>query len=317
MIFHKEIEEVYKAQLFVRCDDIGIAHYFSAGDFEGLNAERYEFTSSKGNRLVGYFYSYDNYDVNRLIVFDHGFGGGHRSYMKEIEKLCSFGYKVFAYDHTGCMESDGENTGGLSQSLCDLNDVLNTLKEDSSVYTENLYVIGHSWGGYSTLNISAIHADIKKIVVLSGFASVKRMTEQNFKGFLRFYINDIIKLEGKSNPEFIAYDAIETLRNSSVCALLIYSDNDHLVSREHHYDVLYNALKDKENIEFILEKEKGHNPNYTREAVKYLAEYSSAAYTASELSPSEKEEFRNSYDWHRMTEQDEEIWSNIRDFLIK
>ena len=41
MIFHKEIEEVYKAQLFVRCDDVGIAHYFSPDDFEGLNAERY------------------------------------------------------------------------------------------------------------------------------------------------------------------------------------------------------------------------------------------------------------------------------------
>lgn len=317
MIFHKEIEEVYKAQLFVRCDDIGIAHYFSHSDFKGLNAERYEFTSSKNNRLVGCFYSYEGYDPNRIIIFDHGFGGGHRSYLKEIEKLASFGYRVFAYDHTGCMESDGENTGGLSQSLCDLNDVLNTIKADANVNTECITVIGHSWGGYSTLNISALHPDIKKIVVLSGFISVKRMTEQNFKGFLRFYVNDIIKLEGRSNPEFIAYDAIETLKNSPVNALLIYSDNDHLVNREYHYDTLYNALKDNENIEFILESKKGHNPNYTREAVKYLAEYSEAALRAAELSPSEKEKFRNSFDWNIMTEQDEEIWSKIREFLAK
>ncbi len=316
MIFHKEIEEVYKAQLFVRCDDIGIAHYFSHKDFDGLNADRYEFTSSKNNRLVGYFYNYDGYDPDRLIVFDHGFGGGHRSYMKEIEKLCSFGYLVFAYDHTGCMESDGENTGGLSQSLCDLNDALNTLKNNTNVNTENVTVIGHSWGGYSALNISALHPDVKKIVVLSGFTSVKRMTEQNFKGFLRFYVNDIIKLEGRSNPEFIALDAIETLKNSSVKALLIYSDNDHLVNKEHHYDTLYSALKDKENIEFILEKNKGHNPNYTCDAVKYLAEYSEAAAQAAVLSPHEKEEFRRFFDWDRMTEQDENIWTKIRDFLI-
>ncbi len=317
MIFHKEIEEVYKAQLFVRCDDIGIAHYFSHKDFDGLNAVRYEFTSSKSNRLVGYFYSYDGYDTDRIIIFDHGFGGGHRSYMKEIEKLCSFGYLVFAYDHTGCMESDGENTGGLSQSLCDLNDALNALKSDPDINTDNITVIGHSWGGFSTLNISALHKDIEKIVVFSGFTSVKRMTEQNFKGFIRFYINDIIRLEGKSNPEFVAYDAVETLRNSSVKALLIYSDNDHLVNKERHYDVLYNSLKDKENIEFILETEKGHNPNYTREAVKYLAEYSEAALHAAELSQSEKEEFRNSFDWNKMTEQDELIWEKIREFLVK
>ncbi len=315
MIFHKEIEEVYKAQLFVRCDDIGIAYYFSHKDFPGLNAKRYEFTSSKNNRLVGYFYSYEGYDNTKLIVFDHGFGGGHRSYMKEIEKLCSFGYLVFAYDHTGCMESDGEDTGGLSQSLCDLNDALNALKADPNVNTDDITVIGHSWGGYSTLNISALHPDIKKIVVLSGFTSVKRMTEQNFKGFLRFYINDIIKLEGTSNPSFITYDAVETLMNSSVKALLIYSDNDHLVNKEQHYDALYNALKDKNNITFILESEKGHNPNYTREAVKYLAEYSAVAAKAVDMSPSEKEEFRNSFDWDKMTEQDENVWAKIHNFL--
>ena len=317
MIFHKEIEEVYKAQLFVRCDDIGIAHYFSHKDFEGLNAERYEFTSSKNNRLVGYFYSYDGYDPDRLIVFDHGFGGGHRSYMKEIEKLCSFGYKVFSYDHTGCMESDGESTGGLAQSLCDLNDALNTLKSDSNVNTKSITVIGHSWGGYSTLNISALHPDIDKIVVLSGFTSVRRMTEQNFKGFLRLYINDIIKLEGRSNPEFIAYDAVETLKNSNVKALLIYSDNDHLVNKDYHYDALYRALNKNNNIEFVLESNKGHNPNYTCEAVKYLGEYSDAASQATELSPSEKEKFRKSFDWDRMTEQDERVWGKIREFLIK
>lgn len=317
MIFHKEIEEVYKAQLFVRCDDIGIAYYFSHKDFPGLNAERFEFISSKNNRLVGYFYSYEGYDNTKLIVFDHGFGGGHRSYMKEIEKLCSFGFRVFAYDHTGCMESDGENTGGLSQSLCDLNDALNTLKSDPNVNTDDITVIGHSWGGYSTLNISALHPDIKKIVVLSGFTSVKRMTEQNFKGFLRFYINDIIKLEGTSNPSFITYDAVETLMNSSVKALLIYSDNDHLVNKERHYDTMYNALKDKDNITFILESEKGHNPNYTREAVKYLAEYSVAAASAAELSPIEKEKLRSSFDWDRMTEQDENVWTKIHNFLAK
>ncbi len=317
MIFYKEIEEVYKAQLFVRCDDIGIAHYFSHNDFPGLNAKRCEFISSKNNRLIGYLYSYENYDPDRLIVFDHGFGGGHRSYMKEIEKLASFGYLVFAYDHTGCMESDGENTGGLAQSLCDLNDALNYLKSNPEINTDNISVVGHSWGGYSTLNIPALHPDIEKIVVLSGFTSVKRMTEQNFRGFLRLYIKDIIRLEGKSNPQFIAYDAIETLRNVSLNALLIYSDNDHLVNKEIHYDALYDALKNKDNIQFILEHDKGHNPNYTCDAVKYLAEYSASAPGTADLSTSEKEDFKNNFNWDKITEQDENVWSKIKEFLLK
>ncbi len=317
MIFHKDIEEVYKAQLFVRCDDIGIAHYFSHKDFEGLNANRYEFLSSKGNRLVGYFYSYNGYDDGNLIVFDHGFGGGHRSYMKEIEKLCSFGYRVFTYDHTGCMESDGEDTGGLCQSLSDLNDAINALNSDDNVKTDDITVIGHSWGGFSTLNIPALHDNIKKIVVLSGFVSVRRMTEQNFRGFLHLYANDIIRLEVRSNPEFICYDAIDTLFNSNVKALLIYSDNDQLVSKKYHYDPLFKALNHKENIEFVLEHDKGHNPNYTHEAVKLLAEYTNAVPNAIEMSPSDKEHFRASFDWDKMTEQDEAVWQKIKEFLNK
>lgn len=317
MIFHKDIEEVYKAQLFVRCDDIGIAHYFSHKDFEGLNANRYEFLSSKGNRLVGYFYSYNGYDDGNLIVFDHGFGGGHRSYMKEIEKLCSFGYRVFAYDHTGCMESDGEDTGGLCQSLSDLNDAINVLKSDDKVDTDDITVMGHSWGGFSTLNVSALHDNIKKIVVLSGFISVRQMTEQNFRGFLRLYANDIIRLEGRSNPEFVSYDAIDTLYNSKVKALLIYSDNDQLVTKKYHFDPLFKALNHKENIKFILEYDKEHNPNYTYEAVKLLAEYTGAVHNAIKMSPSDKERFRASFDWDKMTEQDEAVWQKIEEFLKK
>ena len=317
MIFHKDIEEIYKAQLFVRCDDIGVAHYFSHNDFKGLNADRYEFLSAKGNRLVGYFYSYDGYDNSNLIVFDHGFGGGHRSYMKEIEKLCSFGYRVFAYDHTGCMESDGEDIGGLCQSLCDLNDAINVLKSDDKVDTDNITVMGHSWGGFSTLNVSALHDNIKKIVVLSGFISVRQMTEQNFRGFLRLYANDIIRLEGRSNPEFVSYDAIDTLYNSKVKALLIYSDNDQLVTKKYHFDPLFKALNHKENIKFILEYDKGHNPNYTYEAVKLLAEYTGAVHNAIKMSPSDKERFRASFDWDKMTEQDEAVWQKIEEFLKK
>ncbi len=315
MIFHKEIEEIYKAQLFVRCDDIGIAKYFSHEDFPGLSETRYEFMSSKGHRLVGWFYSYDGYDTDKLLIFDHGFGGGHRSYMKEIEKLCSRGYRVFSYDHTGCMESGGENAGGFSQSLHDLDDCLKTLKADPTVKTDDLTVIGHSWGGFATLNIPALHPDVKKIVVLSGFISVRRMTEQNFTGFLRLYINDIMKLEASSNPEHFAYNGLKTLSEGETKALLIYSDNDPLVKREYHYDELIEAFKDSECVILHLEKEKGHNPNYTSDAVAYLAEYSEAAASASELSPAEKETFRNSYDFDRMTEQDATVWEKIFDFI--
>ncbi len=317
MIFHKAIENIYKSQMMGRCDETGTVHYFSHKDFEGLSAEPYVFASSLGHSMQGYFYSYNGADESRLVIFEHGFGGGHRSYMKEIEKLCSEGYRVFAYDHTGCMESGGTGAGGFSQSLHDLDDCLKALKADANINTSDITVIGHSWGGYSTLNIAALHPDVKKAVVFSGFVSVEKIIEQNFSGILKGYRKHIMQIESESNPDYMGYDATETLKNAKTKALLIYSDNDSLVHKNIHYDALYNALKDKENIEFMLLSEKGHNPNYTHDAVACIADLAQRTKKEAKKlkTPEEKEAFKNSFDWERMTKQDNSVWTKIFEFL--
>lgn len=316
MIFHKKIENLYKNTLFSRCDDKGLLRYFSHRDFSGLNAEPYEFQSCRGHKLKGYFYSYEGFYAKRLIVFEHGFGGGHRSYMKEIEKLCRAGYRVFSYDHTGCMESGGVGAGGFAQSLCDLDDCIKSLKADTSVNTDDISVMGHSWGGFSTLNIAALHPDVKRVVVLSGFISVKVMIEQNFSGILQGYRKYIYAVETESNPEYVGFNGIDSLKNADTKALLIYSDNDAMISKQMHYDALFEGLKDKCNVKFVLEHGKGHNPNYTSEAVRYLGELGKKMKKAVNLKTSqERQAFKNSFDWDRMTEQDENVWNEILGFL--
>ena len=182
MIFEKQIVKQYKRMMCSRCDDTGRAFYFSADDFPGLHKEEYCFTASAGHMMKGYLYHYDNAIPGRLVIFDHGFGGGHRSYMKEIELLCREGYLVLAYDHTGCMESGGETPNGLAQSLCDLNDCINSVKKDSELSGSDISVVGHSWGGYSCLNIAALHPDISHIVVMCGFVSVELLVNSFFAG---------------------------------------------------------------------------------------------------------------------------------------
>lgn len=319
MIFEKQIIKTYKRIAFNRVDDKGTAFYFSYLDFPGLKAESFSFKSIHGHTLKGNFYFYENYNPERLIIFDHGFGGGHRSYMKEIEKLCSFGFKVLAYDHTGCMESEGLTTNGMTTSLVDLNDCLKTLKEDEHFKSLDFSVIGHSWGGYSTLNISKLHPDISHIVVLSGFISVKRLIKAFFGGLLKPYRKAIYKLEKNTNPDFVDFDAIETLNNSKVKTLLIYSNNDMMCKKKDTYDVLYKSLSYKNNIQFILLDNKGHNPNYTTEAVNYLNEYSKNKKKMKKQklleTPDQKQKFVASFDWDKMTKQDEEVWQNIQNWL--
>ncbi len=311
MLFEKQIVNTFRANFLRRCDDTGTAHYFSAADFPGLEAEPFSFPSCKGHELKGYFYHYGNPIPGRIVVFDHGFGGGHRSYMKEIDLLCRHGYLVFSYDHTGCMESGGENIGGFTQSLVDLNDCLTALKATERCRGLDFSAMGHSWGGFSTLNICALHPDVSHIVVLSGFVSVKKLVESFFSGIMKGYRKAILALE--NNPDFGHYNAVESLSGTDAQVLLVYSENDKMVNKAVHFDALKNGLSHKENIRFLLVENKGHNPNYTEDAVAYLGQYSAdVAKKAKKLTTADaRKAYVDSWDWHRMTAQDETVWAEI------
>ena len=319
MIFEKQVIDGYKGMAYTRCDDNGTAFYFSAEDSEGLHREAYPFKSSMGHTLSGYIYSYDNPKEKRLVFFDHGFGGGHRSYMKEIEKLCAAGFTVFAYDHTGCMESGGETPNGMAQSLCDLNDCVEAVKNDARFAGFEFAAMGHSWGGFSTLNIAALHPEISRVVVLSGFVSVEMLVGSFFSGIMKGYRKPIMALEKAANPRFSAFNAVESIKGSGVKALLIYSDNDMLCRKAPHYDALAAGLSGRENVKLMLVSGKGHNPNYTADAVAYLGEYLAAKNKLAKKkklgTEAEKKAFLASWNWGRMTAQDENVWGEILAWL--
>ena len=319
MIFEKVIVGAFKSKMYSRCDDEGVAYYFSAKDFPGLHKVSYPFTSSLGHTLQGYIYSYDDTKTNRLVVFDHGFGAGHESYMKEIEMLCRHGYRVLAYDHTGCMESGGEGCRGMAQSLHDLDDCITEVKKDPQFSGIDISVMGHSWGGFSTLNITALHPDISHVVVLSGFVSVEKLVGTFFGGILKGYRSAVMRLERETNPDYARFDATKTLSDYNGKALLIYSDNDHLVNKNVHFNALCAGLHEKENIKLVLEVGKGHNPNYTENAVKLLGEYLGKLEKLKKKgklkTDGEKAIFLSSFDFNAMTEQDERVWADIFECL--
>lgn len=322
MNLEKKITDTYKGMLFSRCDDAGDVFYFSHADFEGLMAEPFEFIGQKGQTMRGSFYYYNEKSKDRLVIFDHGMGGGHRSYMREIECLTKHGYTVLAYDHTGCMESDGENTGGFSQSLADLDACICAVIKSGEYQCSDISVMGHSWGGFSTLNICAFHPELSHIVAISGFASVSRMLEQYFGGaLLRKYIPSLYSMEKASNPGYADCDAISSLHRSRVKALIIHSKDDESVKGKYHFDRMMAALSDRPNTAFLSVDGKGHNPNYTKDAVRYKDKFfkklTAARKKGKLTTPAAKESFKSSFDWYRMTEQDEIVWQAILEFLAK
>ena len=319
MIFEKQIVNAFKAMMHTRCDDMETVFYFSNEDFPGLQKEPYPFKSSQDHNLQGYIYKYDNPIPDRIVVFDHGFGGGHRAYMKEIEMLCKKGYTVLAYDHTGCMESGGATTGGFVQSLKDLDDALVALKAEKELHDRKISVVGHSWGGFSTLNVAALHPDLYSVVALSGFLSVEQMLNQFFGGVMRGVGRKILQEETVANPNWISCNAIDALSDTDVKALVIHSADDPVVKCEQHFDLLQKALADKENVTFLKVQGKRHNPNYTADAVAYkdqfFAIYKKELKKKRLLTDEAKAAFVKRFDWKRMTEQDMELWKTVFEFL--
>ena len=221
MLFKKQIVNMIRSQLCVRQDNPNGIFYFSPEDFPGLKAESYEFQSQLGHSLKGFFYHYDNPIPGRLLVFDHGMGNGHRAYMREIERLCRGGYLVFSYDHTGCMASGGKHIGGFAQSLADLDDCIHALKEDPTLEDRLISVVGHSWGGFSTMNIVKYHPELTHVVSMSGFTCVEQMLRQELRGILKPYIPAVLELERKNNPGYADSCAVACLKKTDAKVLLI------------------------------------------------------------------------------------------------
>ncbi len=318
MLFEKKIIGLYRQKLFSRCDDMGLARYFTHEDFPGLEAEAFSFVEDvHGNTLHGNFYAYPGCREDKIVVFDHGMGGGHLSYMREIERLCRAGYRVCSYDHSGCMTSEGENTGGFGRSLSDLECCIRAIKAEGR-YTR-FSVVGHSWGAYSTLNICSLHPDVESIVAISGFTSVRRMLKQTFSGLLSPFAEKIYTIEREANPKTAECDAVGSLASFEGKGLIIHSYDDGVVSFEKHFAYMSEALAANTNVRFFAVNGKGHNPNYTEDAAKYLASYvkmlAKRLKNGTLATEEQRAEFVASFDWMRMTEQDETVWKEIINVL--
>ena len=248
-------------------------------------------------------------------------GAGYRAYMQEIVMLTKSGFTVLTYDHTGCRDSGGEGTQGFAQSLSDLDYCIRAVKADPVLSKLSISVVGHSWGAFSSMNISAIHKDITHVVAMSGFVSVKIMLGQFLRGPMKLFLNAACAAEEQAVPNYVHFDARESLKASDASVLLIYSDNDKTVDPSFHFEPLRKALSNRPNTELLLLPSKGHNPNYTAEAVAYKDSFFKALTKARKRgtlkTEEEKNAFKNSYDWAKMTEQDYEVWDKIISFLCK
>lgn len=321
MILDRFVVRRYRKSFLRRHDPDGTTFYFSCKDYEGLCQETFTFTGNKGQRLQGYIYYYGEKNKDSVVIFEHGLGNGHIGYFVEIALLAGRGFTVVAYDHTGTNASEGENIRCLAQALSDLRECVKAVSAMPELDGADISVIGHSWGGFSTMNIGAYCPEVKRVVAISGFISAHQMLNEVFIGFIKRYRKVVYKLEDEEIPELKDVSAIESLRNSDVKALIIHSKDDPVVNFKHTFAVLRRELGDIDRIEFYAMSGKGHKPNCTRDAVKYRKHYARQTRVKKRhgmlKTPEQKAEFVKSFDWKRINEQDPVVWDRIVEFLKK
>ena len=304
------ISRLYIKYFVCRYDkEVGVP-YYSHLDFEGLKQEVSSFTNSKGIDIHYFFYNYDKYEKGKIVLFLPGIGPGHTAYLAEIESLAKNGYRVLTLDYTGCGESGGKNLGSLNAPTRDVIELLDHLK-----LKEQMFLVGHSLGGYTALNVIHLREDINKAVIMSGFLSVQSLALATLKK--RFIVSRIMQYEQKVESQYYDIDNEWYLMNTKDKLFFIQSEDDQVVP----YNISLKVVEgiNNSNIKTLKVNNRKHNPNYTDEAVAYMNEVFGQYNYLLKKKKIKKDEDKIAYfkdvSIAKLTEQDEEVMKQIISFI--
>ncbi len=306
------IAKVYLNKFVCRYDkEVGVP-YHSYTDFKGLKQESFSFNNSKGIEIHCFYYYYDNYKQDKLILFCHGMGPGHVSYLADIDALARRGYKVLTLDYTGCGDSKGKYLGSLNTPTRDVMDLLEYVKPEKEII-----LIGHSLGGFTALKVASLRKDITKVVVFAPIVTTRPMVFNASKS--KFITHFILRYERKVEKEYDSIDLPKYLRETQDKVLFIQSVDDPMVPYETSLKVAEEA--NNPNIETIKLNGRKHNPNYTEAAINYMnevfGEYNRLAKYKKFQSDEERIAYFKDVSIEKLTEQDEALFDKIDSFISK
>lgn len=253
-----------------RCETKPGIKYFHACDYKNLRTTKFSFKNSNGFILNGFYYYYDPIDFNSLILFCHGMGGGHEAYLNEIEFFARYGYTVLSFDYQGTIFSEGDKVGGFLQGLSDVDECLEVIKKEN--HFNNIYLVGHSWGAFNAMNVIKFHPEVKKVVAMSGFLSLKQIFSDSIPFPLKFLYRGLKKIEEKDHEKYKDIDSLNSLSSFKGKALLLHSVEDDIVDFYNSFQFIKDCNNNK-NISFKECTGKYHNVSYKIESVNALRSY--------------------------------------------
>lgn len=313
---------IYRHFFNRRCDGNPHVTYFTAKDFDGLQAEPISFVSGK-NILRGFIYR-RNLPMQGLIIFAHGYGAGHLAYTTEIDAFTRAGFCVLAYDGTGCGSSEGKNMRGFDQGPLDLLAAIRFARSDAQLCQLPVALAGHSWGAFSVLNVSPLCGEYRVCgaVAMGGFISSASVLAQSAASHVKllkpfrlplefcFWLFNRIRFQAEAN-----FHCIRSLQKTDIPVLLLYGKKDKTVLFRHNGEKIGRSMQGSKNIVYRAYPEKSHNVYLTAHAEAAMEAQFTEAFKMAKNDPDHAGKYYAAIDYHAVTEEDPAVMAEMICFL--
>lgn len=311
MLFKKKIDNAFKSMFGHRLSENQPGLYFFKWyELEGLKRDDFSFSNGFGETIRGGLYYTDSYSYkDTLVIFSHGYGGGHISYIKEIYHIAKQGFKVLALDAAGCNESDGDGLRGFNQQSSDTFDLISYLKSNDEYKDLKLDLVGHSMGGYTSLNLLNYVDGIHKVVALAAPISFKHMEGPIVTSLISKEAN---RLENAVLPGWDKCNALDGAKKASNTKILYIQSLDDAVVKWKHSGKVFSKVKNP-NFSTAFVNGAGHQTCFTKEAAINFKEYMEKMKKCASVD--ELNALCESADWNAICDHDPKTLSLITDFL--
>lgn len=259
-------------------DEYDTDHYLVYDDIDKEKYPREQITVQSGkNDISAYFYSTD--DAKGLIVVAPGHRDANDIKLYEIRYFVDAGYAVVCLDYTGCYTSGGNSMKGYSQSVYDLDALLDHIEADERFQDVPVYLFGHSMGAYAVCAELLFGHDIAKVAAASGFDTPEEQWQYSVKRYTGIFYPVIRPFNAlfiaMKYGEDKALSAVDGINAVSVPVLVISAEDDSFYGGR---SPIYERRDEitNPNCVFVLMDRENHNGHYnyflTDAALEYRAD---------------------------------------------
>lgn len=261
--------------------------------YDDIDKEKYPreqlIVQSGENDISAFLYMVQ--DAKGLIVVAPGHRDANDIKLYEIRYFVDAGYSVVCLDYTGCYTSSGNSMKGYSQSVYDIDALLDYIEVDERFENTPICLFGHSMGAYAVCAELQFDHDIAKVVAASGFDTPEEQWQYSIKRYTGIFYPIIkpfnslfIDLKYGDDKDLSAVDGINSV---SIPVLVISAEEDLFYGGKSPIYDQQNVIMNP-NCTFVLMDEENHNGHYDYFLTDAALEYA----TDNPIPPIDKELYR-------------------------